>query len=99
MQTIGFNNSEQQLTSTPWKSRYQQAATIFGRQTYLPIDYHQARNDNTLVVSSSGTGKTYSFVEPNVLQANANYVIADAKGESWPTPAAACRPRATSCRY
>lgn len=82
MQTIGFNNSEQQqLTSTPWKSRYQQAATIFGRQTYLPIDYHQARNDNTLVVGSSGTGKTYSFVEPNVLQANANYVIADAKGD------------------
>ena len=57
MQTIGFNNSEQQqLTPTPWKHHYQQDATIFGRQTYLPIDYHQARNDNTLVVGSSGTG-------------------------------------------
>lgn len=81
MQMIGFNNSTKQPTATPWKDRYQQDATIFGKQTYLPIDFHHARNDNTLVVGSSGTGKTYSFVEPNVLQANANYVIADAKGD------------------
>lgn len=82
MQTIGFHNTDdQQTTSTPWTTDYRQGATIFGRHTYLPIDYHQARNDNTLVVGSSGTGKTYSFVEPNVLSANANYVVADAKGD------------------
>ncbi len=81
MQMIGFNNSTKQPTPTPWKDRYQQDATIFGKQAYLPIDFHHARNDNTLVVGSSGTGKTYSFVEPNVLQANANYVVADAKGD------------------
>lgn len=65
MQTIGFNNAEeQQLTPTPWKHHYQQDATIFGRQTYLPIDYHQARNDNTLVVGSSGTGKRIRLSSP-----------------------------------
>lgn len=82
MQTIGFHNTDdQQTASTPWTADYRQGATIFGRHTYLPIDYRQAKNDNTLVVGSSGTGKTYSFVEPNVLSANANYVIADAKGD------------------
>lgn len=50
MQMIGFNNSTKQPTATPWKDRYQQDATIFGKQTYLPIDFHHARNDNTLVV-------------------------------------------------
>lgn len=82
MQTIGFHNTDDQQTeSTPWTAAYRQGATIFGRHTYLLIDYRQAKNDNTLVVGSSGTGKTYSFVEPNVLSANANYVIADAKGD------------------
>ncbi|HJA26970.1 MAG TPA: type IV secretory system conjugative DNA transfer family protein [Candidatus Limosilactobacillus intestinigallinarum] len=82
MQTIGFHNTDDQQTdATPWAADYRQGATIFGRHTYLPIDYRQAKNDNTLVVGSSGTGKTYSFVEPNVLSANANYVIADAKGD------------------
>ncbi|MEE6634812.1 type IV secretory system conjugative DNA transfer family protein [Limosilactobacillus pontis] len=82
MQAIGFHNTDNpQVTPTPWTKDYRQGATIFGEQTFLPIDYHQARNDNTLVVGSSGTGKTYSFVEPNVLSANANYVVADAKGD------------------
>ena len=82
MQAIGFHNTDNpQVTPTPWTKDYRQGATIFGEQTFLPIDYHQVRNDNTLVVGSSGTGKTYSFVEPNVLSANANYVVADAKGD------------------
>lgn len=82
MRTIGFHNTDKtRPATTPWVTHYQSGATIFGRGTYLPIDYGQARNDNTLVVGSSGTGKTYSFVEPNILQANANYVVADAKGD------------------
>lgn len=81
MDSIGFNrtktSSEQKY---PWKQDYQQNTTIFGKHTFLPIDFGHAKNDNTLVIGSSGTGKTYSFVEPNVLQGNANYVIADSKG-------------------
>ena len=82
MNTIGFTNYAQPVKSeTPWQENYNQDTTIFGKNVFLPINYHSAQNDNTLVIGTSGTGKTYSFVEPNVLQGNANYVIADAKGD------------------
>lgn len=85
MKNIGFTASQSFKNSKnaekhPWKKSYMKDATIFGKHTFLPIDFGHAKNDNTLVVGSSGTGKTYSFVEPNVLQCNANYVIADSKG-------------------
>ena len=79
MRTIGFNNSVvEPKESNPWQKDYSPNSTIFGTNTYLPIDFNQSLNDNTLVIGTSGTGKTYSFVEPNILQAN--YIIADAKG-------------------
>lgn len=82
MNTIGFTNYAQPVKSeTPWQENYSQDTTIFGKNVFLPINYYSAQNDNTLVIGTSGTGKTYSFVEPNVLQGNANYVIADAKGD------------------
>lgn len=82
MGTIGFNTdiSSTQNKKQPWKTDYLQESTIFGEHTFLPIDFGHAKNDNTIVVGSSGTGKTYSFVEPNILQGNANYVITDSKG-------------------
>ena len=47
------------------------------------------RNDNVLVIGGSGSGKTRSYVVPNILQMNANYVITDPKGTivdtiGWP---------------
>lgn len=82
MRQIGFNADQTiPVQKTPWQRTYRQDATILGKNTYLPIDFQHAMNDNTLVIGTSGTGKTYSFVEPNVLQANCNYVIADAKGD------------------
>ena len=39
------------------------------------------RNCNTLVIGGSGTGKTMFHVLPNLLQANASYVLTDPKGE------------------
>ncbi|TVU92744.1 VirD4-like conjugal transfer protein, CD1115 family [Lactobacillus gasseri] len=81
MQNIGFTvNQEEKFSKMPWNEEYSSKSTIFGKRTFLPINYKKALNDNTLVIGSSGTGKTYSFVEPNVLQGNANYIIADAKG-------------------
>lgn len=86
MSQIGFISQQStqpttQLTKTPWQEKYDQNTTIFGQNTFLPINFEQALNDNTLVIGSSGTGKTYSFVEPNILQGNTNYVVADAKGD------------------
>lgn len=39
------------------------------------------RNNNVLVVGGSGSGKSRFYVKPNLLQANANYVVTDPKGE------------------
>lgn len=66
---------------TKFSDKYSRQSTIFGENTFLPVDFRSALNDNVIVLGSSGTGKTHSFVKPNVLQMNMNYVIADAKGE------------------
>lgn len=79
---IGFikNVQNEETKKSPLMTQYDQKTTIFGQNTFLPINYNQALNDNTLVIGTSGTGKTYSFVKPNILQGNSNYVVADAKG-------------------
>lgn len=69
------------MNSCPFTDQLTAESTIFGQQTYLPIDFAHALNDNVLVIGSSGTGKTHSFVKPNILQMNMNFVVADAKGE------------------
>lgn len=39
------------------------------------------RNNNILVIGGAGSGKSRFMVKPNILQANANYVITDPAGE------------------
>ncbi|MCJ8010143.1 type IV secretory system conjugative DNA transfer family protein [Paenibacillus sp. KQZ6P-2] len=39
------------------------------------------KNLNILAIGGSGTGKSRSFVKPNLLQANTSYVVTDPKGE------------------
>lgn len=55
-------------------------AYIFGKNCYKKINSDAALNSNVIVTGASGTGKTWSFVIPNILQMNADYVVADAKG-------------------
>ena len=83
MSTIGFiqTNQSTKHVANPWRTEYSQNSTIFGKHTFVPINMEKALNDNVIVVGTSGTGKTYSFVEPNILQVNTNYVVADAKGD------------------
>ncbi len=38
------------------------------------------RNKNVLVIGGSGSGKTYSYVTPNLLQMDCSYVLTDPKG-------------------
>lgn len=38
------------------------------------------RNKNVIVYGSSGSGKTFSFVKPNMMQCHSSYVITDPKG-------------------
>ena len=48
----------------------------------LSLDTHKHRRSlNVLVIGGSGAAKTRSFVLPNILTANTNYVITDPKSE------------------
>ena len=48
----------------------------------LGLDAHKHRRSlNVLVIGGSGAAKTRSFVLPNILTANTNYVITDPKSE------------------
>ena len=48
----------------------------------LGLDTHKPRRSlNVLVIGGSGAAKTRSFVLPNILTANTNYVITDPKSE------------------
>lgn len=47
------------------------------RPTYEPA---YDRNLNVCVVGGSGSGKTYRYVKPNLMQLNSNYFVTDPKG-------------------
>ena len=45
-----------------------------------PKDRKTARNKNVMVIGGSGSGKTFYFVTPNLLQMHSSYVLTDPKG-------------------
>ena len=48
----------------------------------LGLDTHKHRRSlNVLVIGGSGAGKSRSYVKPNILEANTNYVATDPKSE------------------
>ncbi len=48
----------------------------------LGLDTHKNRRSlNVLVIGGSGAGKSCSYVKPNILEANTNYVVTDPKSE------------------
>ena len=55
---------------------------LLTRNVRLGLDTHiHRRSLNVLVIGGSGAAKTRSYVKPNILQANTNYVITDPKSE------------------
>lgn len=44
-------------------------------------DRDHFKNTNICIVGGSGTGKTRYYAKPNIMQANANYIVLDPKGE------------------
>ena len=55
---------------------------ILTRHVRLGLDTHKHRRSlNVLVIGGSGAAKTRSFVLPNILTTNTNYVITDPKSE------------------
>ncbi|MCI7098769.1 MAG: type IV secretory system conjugative DNA transfer family protein [Lachnospiraceae bacterium] len=45
-----------------------------------PKNPKYARNKNVLIVGGSGSGKTRSWIKPNLLQMHSSYVVTDPKG-------------------
>ena len=55
---------------------------ILTRHVRLGLDTHKHRRSlNVLVIGGSGASKTRSYVKPNILEANTNYVVTDPKQE------------------
>lgn len=55
---------------------------ILSQDVFLSMDGRKTRlNNNVLVIGGSGSGKSRFLVKPNILQANANYIITDPAGE------------------
>lgn len=55
---------------------------LLTRNVRLGLDTHKHRRSlNVLVIGGSGAGKSRSYVKPNILEANTNYVITDPKSE------------------
>ena len=55
---------------------------ILTRNVRLGLDTHRhQRSLNVLVIGGSGAGKSRSYVRPNILEANTNYIITDPKSE------------------
>ena len=55
---------------------------LLTKNVRLGLDTHKHRRSlNVLVIGGSGAGKSRSYVMPNILEANTNYVITDPKSE------------------
>ena len=59
---------------------------IFGSYKGQPLglsldNKYCGRSANVLVIGGTGTGKTFKFVKPNILQENASMVITDPSGD------------------
>lgn len=74
-----------QYTDPPRSPRfklYPSENAILSQEVLLSLNTRQTmRNNNTLVIGGSGSGKSRFYVKPNLLQANASYVVTDPAGE------------------
>lgn len=43
-------------------------------------DISKKGNDNILIIGGSGTGKSYCYIGPNIMQADGSYIILDPAG-------------------
>ena len=54
---------------------------VLSEDLYLAMDNEKTRrNLNTFIIGGSGSGKSYNFVGPNIMQANSSYVVTDPSG-------------------
>ena len=73
-----FCDVERQQLKIKQKFRNADALLTATERTCL---YNYCINNNILIYGGSGSGKTRSFVMPNLLQAHSSFVVTDPKGE------------------
>lgn len=57
---------------------------MLSQNIYMTLDTrHTDLNNNILVIGGSGSGKTYRFVKPQLMQMSGSFVITDPKGELY----------------
>ena len=57
---------------------------ILSQQMYLSMNNEKTnRNLNVLVIGGSGAGKSFNLVGPNIMQANASFIITDPSGDLY----------------
>lgn len=55
--------------------------TILSQDLYLTMNnWKTGKNLNTFIIGGSGAGKSFNYVGPNIMQANASFVITDPSG-------------------
>ncbi len=55
---------------------------IMSQETYMTMDTRKTqRNNNVVILGGSGSGKSRFLAKPNLLQANASFVVTDPSGE------------------
>lgn len=67
------NNTEIEKKIDRYRSN-KQDRLILSKNYSVPID---SKNTNVCVVGAAGSGKTYNFLVPNLMQANSSYIVPD----------------------
>ena len=66
------------------ESPYIDMNLMFTQKNKLSFDNKKTRrNSNTVILGGSGTGKSFSFIMPNIAQLNSSFVITDPSGEIY----------------
>ena len=63
------------------------------------LPHKHRRSLNVLVIGGSGAGKSRTYVKPNILEANTNYVITDPKSEVLLATGGYLKSRSISCNF
>lgn len=86
---FGEEHGSAQLATIEELAKFRDSAPdndmIFTQNAYMGLfnkrlEYAVQLNKNTLTIGLPGDGKTRAFIKPNIMQANASFVITDPKG-------------------
>ena len=68
--------------SEPEEGGYDLGNMILSKNVRLNMNIRETRlNNNVLITGTTGSGKTFGYVKPNILQFNTSYIITDPAGD------------------